>query len=136
MLILLICIWYLLTRWENFFFISVNGCFQLQNAAVPGKRMLGVLNCKKWLSVARKMSFYIFLLISNKVYSVRDERAFLCLLMALIQTDDRCAGFFLLVPHHDNNNSWYNFPKDFYPVVQDFFSNFCFSNWLVAFCIW
>lgn len=64
-------------------FILVNGCFQLQNA---GKRMFGVLNCKKWSSVARKMSFYIFLLISNKVYVVRDERLILCLLMALMMS--------------------------------------------------
>lgn len=47
-------------------FILVNDCFQLKTAAVPGKRMLGVLNCKKWFSVARKMPLYIFLLVSNK----------------------------------------------------------------------
>lgn len=40
------------------------------------------MNWNKWFSVARKMPFYIFLLISNKVYSVRDERPFLCFLIA------------------------------------------------------
>lgn len=48
--IMLICMWHLITGWENyffFFFFLVNVCLQLENAAEPGKRMFGVLNCNK-----------------------------------------------------------------------------------------
>lgn len=70
------------------------------------------------------------------MYLIRDERPFLYLLLALIQTGDRCTGFFLLVHIMITIILDIIFPNIFIMWCNTFFPNFCFSKRLVIFCIW